>query len=309
MQKDFEKLEIAAKLYGGIPQLAMALGKSKETLYAYKQEKNRIGRKLLDELYKIGLSREFFIGESQNLFADNEAGKALAEKHSSVAPISPTWVKELSTPSQRIGKIVEILGGFEQAEKILLIPRRDLQEAFSVLDLSLSIVQPCSDVGFSLDWIILGMQPYYNSSDKGAALRQAVETGTTAAWAMKLFKDAVTKSDGVFTPRTVGERMGLVRILLCEFHGIKDSPSLFAAFLNERSEGERTFTAKEVEDWEANAIVANDALPIVVKEGINRLWLMTGQETQGIFAPGEAGKKLSKWYAAREEKRTVLETA
>ncbi len=80
MEKDFKLLETAADVFGGIPQLAKALGKKSQSLYAYKKPEMRIGRTLADDLHKLGFNRGYFLGESHRLFAEDETGKALQER-------------------------------------------------------------------------------------------------------------------------------------------------------------------------------------------------------------------------------------
>ncbi|MCA6392812.1 MAG: hypothetical protein IM607_15635, partial [Cytophagales bacterium] len=308
---EYQRLEwLCKKYFGDVSTLARAMGKHEKTFYPYK--KGNFGRKILNDLESFGISKDFLSGDSEYPFADNESGKALAAKFDTGTSTSkgknytlPAWAASImTTPSERLAKVIELLGGLEQAEAIISTPRDEIQIAIDREDGRFPVVRDCAKLGFSMDWIYLAKGMYYDGTEKGAALRKAVETNTTADWAFALYRKALLENDTTpKAPRTVGSRMALSRLWLCEYHGIPSTPKSFAEFLTKSAYNyaKHVFTASQVQEWEAGITPPNDSMPIAGEEGMNVFWIMTGMENYPFFNDNDAGERLAEWY----EKRSV----
>ena len=289
---------------GNRSEFARAMGKKPDAITSYFQKDSKPGSDFLTEIFKLGFSSDWLLTGEGEMYADNEAGRAFTAPKAAY----PDWARIGSSTEQRMAKIIELLGGMQQAETILRTPADELEEALQDDDPSFDVVRECSVVGFSIDWIMMTMNPYYNNTPEGEALRRAVETGTTGEWAKALYSKALAEQDRVRVPRTIGGRMALVRILLSDYFGVSDSAQSFAQFLTEHpnNTAKRVFTAEEIEQWEEGAIQPpDDAKMLVTHSGIDLYWLLLGEEGKSFFQGTEKGLQLAAWYAKRSKKKAL----
>jgi hypothetical protein len=295
---------IAEEYFGGISAFAAMLGMKPPSLYGYLNDETQIGKVLKKKLEEgIGISPNWIEYGSGSVFAENEKGRELAAKHTAPSTqVLPEWVRDCKTSVERVQKVVDVLGGSEQAETILSITHSELHTAITSQDTPLSFAKSCSKIGFSLDWILFGISPFNTATQEGVMLRKAVETNTTEVWSRELFRArTIGQKQEVFAADTIGKRLLLVRIWLCQMHGIADTAASFADFLTHSPYNTKhhIFASEDVKAWETEQVTTHPALLLVAHYGINLNWLMLGLEQESCFLDNSAGRRMEEWHKAR----------
>jgi hypothetical protein len=277
-------------------------------------QKERFGGIMRDKLKNVGINYDYLESGEGDFWVDNEAGRALAAKHSTTPAKQPypAWAKGYATSAQQVKKVVEMLGGIQQTSQILGTPYHELEEAMQGDDAPFQVLRDCAQVGFSLDWLAMAMGKYYSTSDEGTALRTAIETDTLQDYVTALFRKSQLVGENALAPRTIGGRMGLVRIWTCEYFEIPDTAASWARYLTHHPHNteQHIFTAEEVQEWEADRAESSLAVNIAIQDGFDMFWLMLGAgEGRSIFQSTEAGNVLAEWYAKREPSAKRVEMA
>lgn len=72
MKPEYERLLVVAnKGFGGLVELSKKMGKNTSTLYGYQYERNRIGRKILEDLERVGINSQYILYGTEPMFNDN----------------------------------------------------------------------------------------------------------------------------------------------------------------------------------------------------------------------------------------------
>jgi hypothetical protein len=295
------------------PDFARAVGKSPDTLRGYFIKDSKPGSDFLLEILQLGYNPNWLISGEGSMYADNESGKALQRKADGMNGVPkknqmPEWaMTKAIQKKERLQTVQTILGGLEKMSMIFGMPAEDVEKYIEGENGRVYLWQEASKLGFSLDWLMMGMFPYHNNSEEGLALKEAVETDTLGDWAEKHFRTAFLQQEQLRVPRTFEGRVALVRVWFSEYFGFPHTFEAFAKFLTESEHNtvKYQFTADDVEKWGKTA--RQSAVNILMNEGIDIFWLTTGDD-DAIFGANANGERLAAWYEERLARKNETAT-